>query len=139
MADFNRIILKGRLGADPEVKSLKFGDIVEMSLATSESWKDKKTGEWKNNSTWHKIICKGDHSTKYASKYLKKGMNIMVEGKQENRTYEVEGKRRVSPEVVVGPFDGSISSTDPKPKESQPKVESQTSGSSDDDGDEIPF
>ena len=64
---------------------------------------------------------------------------VLVEGKQENRTYEVEGKKRVSPEVVVGPFNGSISSTDPKPKEEQPKVESQTSGSNDDDGDEIPF
>jgi len=139
MADFNRIILKGRLGSDPEVKDLKFGTIVEMPLATSESWKDKESGEWKNNSTWHKIVCKGDYATKYSSKYLKKGMNVMVEGKQENRTYEVEGKKRVSPEVIVGPFGGSISSTDPKVKEEvKPSEPKQDSGSLDLD-DEIPF
>ena len=91
--DFNKIILKGRVGKDPEVKNLKFGDIVELSVATSDSWKDKESGEWKNNTSWHKVVCKGDYATKYASKYLKKGANVMVEGKQENRTYEKDGVR----------------------------------------------
>ena len=127
--DFNKIILKGRVGKDPEVKNLKFGDIVELSVATSDSWKDKESGEWKNNTSWHKVVCKGDYATKYASKYIKKGANVMIEGKQENRTYEKDGVKRVSPEVVVGPFGGLIMSTDPNPNKS---VESanQSNGSS---------
>ncbi len=141
--DFNKIILKGRLGQDPQVKNLKFGDIVELSLATSESWKDKQTGEWKNNTSWHKIICKGDYATKYASQHLKKGMNVMVEGKQENKTYEKEGTKRVSPEVVVGPFSGAILSTDPNPtkdvNQSNGASQVEKSDSSSNFDDEIPF
>jgi len=126
------------------VKSLKFGDQVEVNVATSESWKDKTTGEYKNRTSWHKIICKGDRNTKYASQYLKKGMNVMVEGKQENRTYEIEGKKRVSPEVIVGPYDGTISSTDPKPKTKgdtgQAELTDQKSATPPGDfDDEIPF
>ena len=88
----NKVILLGRLGGDPEIRVSQEGTkIARFSVATSESWKDKTTGEYKNRTSWHKIICKGDRNTKYASQYLKKGMNVMVEGKQENRTYEIEG------------------------------------------------
>ena len=97
----NRVILIGNLGADPEVKSLESGvSVARLRLATSESYKDKNTNEWKENTEWHTITLWRNLAER-AETTLRKGMQIYVEGKLSTRKWtDQEGKERYSTEVV---------------------------------------
>lgn len=97
----NRVILIGNLGADPEVKSLESGvSVARLRLATSESYKDKNTNEWKENTEWHTITLWRNLAER-AESTLRKGMQIYVEGKLSTRKWtDQEGKERYSTEVV---------------------------------------
>jgi single-strand DNA-binding protein len=105
----NKVILVGNLGQDPEIGATKDGKgYARLSLATSESWKDKATGERKERVQWHKIVCWGDGISKYLGEYAKKGSRLVVEGKLETRKYEKDGQDRYVTEIIVQGAGGSV-------------------------------
>lgn len=99
----NKVILIGNLGADPEIKSFQNGGrIANLRLATSESWKDKQTGERKERTEWHTVAIFGEGLVGVAERYLRKGSKIYVEGKLETRKWQDQsGNDRFSTEVVL--------------------------------------
>jgi len=109
MSSVNKVILVGRLGQDPEVRTMGNGNqVVNLSVATSESWKDKSTGEKKEKSEWHKIVIFNEHLAKVASNYLKKGSQIYLEGALQTRKWEKDGVDRYSTEIVLQNFRGEL-------------------------------
>ena len=110
----NKVILVGNLGADPEIKSFQNGGrIANLRLATSESWKDKSTGERKEKTEWHSVTISGDGLVGVAERFLKKGSKIYVEGKLETRKWQdSSGADRYSTEVKVGGHNGTLTMLD---------------------------
>ena len=106
----NKVTLIGNLGADPEIKHTQDGrPIANMSLATSESWRDKSTGERKTKTEWHRVVCFNEGLCKVIEQYLKKGSKIFIEGKIKTRKWQdKDGKDRYSTEVVMENFDGKL-------------------------------
>ena len=106
----NRVELIGNLGRDPEVRSTQQGKkIVTLSIATSESWKDQQSGEWRERAEWHRVVIFNDGLAKIAEKHIEKGMKVRVEGKLRTRKWEDQsGQERYSTEVHVENFDGSL-------------------------------
>ena len=97
----NKVILIGRMGADPEVRYFQDGNaICNFSLATSEKWKDKQTGERKERTEWHRVSILGKLA-EIAGQYLRKGSNVYIEGKLQTREWEKDGIKRYSTEIVV--------------------------------------
>jgi len=100
MSSVNKVIVLGRLGRDPEVRSLDNGNMVaNFSVATSETYKDKSTGEKKEKTEWHNIVMWGK-AAEIAQKYLKKGDQVYIEGKLQTRSWEKDGVTRYTTEVV---------------------------------------
>ncbi|NBC37330.1 single-stranded DNA-binding protein [Novosphingobium sp. FSY-8] len=101
----NKVILVGNLGADPEVKSFQNGGrIATLRIATSESWKDRQTGERKERTEWHSVVLSGDGLTGVAERYLRKGSKVYVEGQLRTRKWQDQsGADRYTTEVVLGP------------------------------------
>lgn len=112
----NKVILIGHLGADPEIRSLNSGDrVCNLRLATSESWKDKQTGERKEKTEWHRIVIFNDGLVKVAESYLKKGAKIYVEGSLQNRKWtDQSGVEKFSTEIVLQKFRGELTMLDGK-------------------------
>ncbi|TIX96650.1 MAG: single-stranded DNA-binding protein, partial [Mesorhizobium sp.] len=110
----NKVILIGHLGADPEIRRLNSGDmVVNFRMATSESWRDKTTGERKEKTEWHTIVVFNENLCKVAEQYLKKGMKVYVEGQLSTRKWEDQsGAARYSTEVVLQKFRGEIQMLD---------------------------
>lgn len=150
----NRVILVGNLGKDPEV----FGTdkkVVKFSVATSESWRDKNSGERKESTDWHNIVVFDKTAAEFAEKYLKKGMKVYVEGKQKTRKYtDQAGVEKYSTEVVLQAFDGKLENLTKReggagggaPNEDDYGTQSSSGGerssgrsSMDDADDQIPF
>ena len=105
----NRVTLLGNLGRDPEVTRLQNGgSVCKFSIATSESWKDKHTGEKKEKTEWHNIVIWQEGLVSVAEKYLKKGSKVMVEGKMQTRKWEKDGIERYSTEVVLQGFGSQL-------------------------------
>lgn len=106
----NKVILIGNLGADPEVRALtNGGQIVNLRVATSETWKDKGTGERKERTEWHSIAIFNDGLGKIATQYLKKGSTVYLEGQLETRKWQDQsGNDRYSTEVVLRPYRGEL-------------------------------
>jgi single-strand DNA-binding protein len=106
----NKVILVGNLGRDPEVKRLPSGDpVVNLSIATSESWKDKATGERKEKTEWHRVVVFNEHIAKVAEQYLKKGSKVYLEGQLQTRKYtDKDGSEKYSTEVVIQRFRGEL-------------------------------
>lgn len=100
----NKCIIVGNLGADPEVKSFQNGGrIANLRIATSESWKDKATGERKERTEWHSVTIQGDGLVGIAERYLRKGSKVYIEGKLQTRKWQDQsGNDRYTTEVVVG-------------------------------------
>ena len=99
MSSLNQVQLIGRLGQDPEVKYLPNGDAVcNLSLATSEKWKDKQTGEPKEKTEWHRVVMFGKLA-EIAGEYLKKGTLVFIQGKLETRQWEKDGEKRYTTEI----------------------------------------
>ena len=98
----NKVQLIGRLGADPEIKQMVNGkSVARLSIATSQSWKDKSSGEKKEKTEWHRVVIFG-RLAEIAEQYLKKGSKIFVEGKLQTRDWEdSEGKKRYTTEVIA--------------------------------------
>lgn len=113
----NKVILIGNLGNDPEVRSMQSGDkVVNLSIATSESWKDKNTGERKENTQWHRVVIFNQGLVNVAQNYLKKGSKVYIEGQLENRSWDdpKTGEKKYTTEVVLRPFRGELTMLDGK-------------------------
>jgi single-strand DNA-binding protein len=101
MSGINKVIILGRLGQDPESKQLENGNTVtNFSVATSESWTDKTTGEKKEQTEWHRVSVFGKLA-EVAAKYLTKGRQVYLEGKLKTRSYEVDGVKKYSTDILA--------------------------------------
>ena len=144
MSGVNKVILIGNLGQDPDVKYMPSGDAVaNVSIATSESWKDKNTGEKQERTEWHRVVFFGKVA-EIAQKYLHKGSKVYVEGKLKTRKWQdKEGQDRYTTEVVVD-MGGSMQMLDGKtggdtPAHGAPATGGYASAAGSDYGDDIPF
>lgn len=110
MSSVNKVILIGNLGKDPEIRTLNSGDrIASFSLATSERWTDKRSGEKKEKSEWHKVVIFNEGLVSVVERYVKKGSTIYVEGQLATRKWQGQnGEDRYATEVVLQKFRGAI-------------------------------
>ena len=110
----NKVILLGNLGRDPEVRSFQNGGkVVNLRIATSETWRDKATGERKERTEWHSVAIFNENIAKIAEQYLRKGSKVYVEGQLETRKWQDQsGADRYSTEVVLRPYSGSLTLLD---------------------------
>ena len=110
----NKVILIGNLGRDPEVRSTQDGmKIVQLSVATSESWKDKASGERKDKTEWHRVVIFNERLAEVAEKYLRKGSKVYVEGQLQTRKWtDKDGAEKYTTEVVLSRFRGELTMLD---------------------------
>lgn len=110
----NKVILIGNLGKDPDIRSSQTGSrIASFSMATSESWKDKTTGERKENTQWHKIVIFNDALVGVVERFLKKGSKVYISGQLETRKWTSDdGKENYTTEVVLRAYNGELTLLD---------------------------
>lgn len=110
----NKVILVGNLGRDPEIRSMQSGEeIAQLSVATSETWRDKASGERKERTEWHRVVIFNENLVKVAKSYLKKGSKIYVEGSLQTRKWtDKDGAEKYSTEVVLQRFRGELTMLD---------------------------
>jgi single-strand DNA-binding protein len=110
----NKVILVGNLGKDPEVRRMTSGDpVVNLSIATSETWRDKASGEKKEKTEWHRVVIFNKNLAEVAEKYLKKGAKVYVEGQLQTRKWtDKDGQEKFSTEVVLQNFRGELTMLD---------------------------
>lgn len=142
----NRVMLIGNLGADPEIRSFaNGGKVCNLRIATSESWKDKNTGERKEATEWHQVALFSDGLISVAERYLKKGSKVYIEGQLQTRKWQdKDGSDRYSTEVVLRGFGGTLTMLDGVPERGERKqpYDDPPAGEGpprDDLDDEIPF
>lgn len=106
----NKVILVGNLGRDPEVRRTTSGDaIVNLNVATSETWKDKATGERKEKTEWHRVVIFNENLARVAEQYLHKGSKVYLEGALQTRKYtDKDGVEKYSTEIVLSRFRGEM-------------------------------
>jgi len=137
----NKVILIGNLGRDPEIRSFQNGGkVCNFSIATSESWKDKQTGERKEKTEWHNIVVKNEGLISVAERFLKKGSKVYIEGKMESRKYtDKDGAEKYTTEVVLSPFGGTLTMLDSAKSEPQAQTEAAPAAAAPSLDDDIPF
>lgn len=152
----NKVILVGNVGKDPEIRTMQTGArIANLSVATSESWKDKQTGERRENTQWHRVVIFNDALVGLAEKYINKGTKIFLEGQLETRKWtDNEGKDHYATEVVLRPYRGELTLLSGRNDDQQsdngdryassrqaqqPQQYDSNAGGFDDLDDEIPF
>ena len=155
----NKVILIGNLGADPEIRRTQDGrPIANLRIATSESWRDKTTGERKEKTEWHRVVIFSEGLCKIAEQYLKKGSKVYLEGALQTRKWQdKDGQDKYSTEVVLQGFNSSLTMLDgrgagsdssaeeggdfgsPGPTASRRPAPATAGGRRDDMDDEIPF
>lgn len=140
----NKVILIGNLGKDPETRTFpNGGKVVSLNIATSETWKDKASGERKERTEWHSVAVFNDGLAKIAEQYLRKGSKVYIEGQLETRKWQDQsGNDRYTTEVVLRPYSGALTLLDAPGGRSEGRVDHNAIGSkrdSQDLGDEIPF
>ena len=134
----NKVLLIGRLGADPEFKQMVNGkSVARLSLATSQSWKDKNTGEKKEKTEWHRIVVFNEGLVNVIKQYLKKGAQVYVEGQLTTRKWKDEqsGQDKYSTEVVIQGFISSLTMLGGGA--SQNNISTQTSKQTIEDGSQV--
>lgn len=106
----NNVLLIGNLGRDPEVRTFQNGgQVCNMTIATSETWKDKNTGEKRERTEWHRVSILNDALVRIAQNYLRKGSKVCVQGRLETRKWQDQsGQDKFSTEVVLRPFNGEL-------------------------------
>lgn len=146
----NKVILVGNLGRDPEIRHSNDGNpIVNLSLATSERWRDRNTGEQRERTEWHRVVIFNERLGEVAQKYLQKGRKVYIEGQLQTRKWtDREGQERYTTEVVLQRFRGELTlldgrgdgapAGDPGPAADPAAVGGSAGGAGDLD-DEIPF
>tara|TARA_B100000767_G_scaffold268865_1_gene289811 strand:+ start:74 stop:532 length:459 start_codon:yes stop_codon:yes gene_type:complete len=147
----NKVLLIGRLGADPEIKQMVNGkSVARLSLATSQSWKDKSSGERKEKTEWHRVVIFNEGLVSIVQQYLKKGANIYVEGALTTRKWKDEssGQDKYSTEVILQGYNSSLTMLDGKSKSDSSNLVTENKSSLPNDDiqsvnndldDEIPF
>jgi len=112
----NKVMLIGNLGRDPEVKTMQNGSkVCNLSVATSESWNDKASGERKEKTEWHRVVVFNENIIKVCENYLKKGAKVFIEGQLETRKWtDQAGLEKYSTEVVLRPYRGELTMLDTK-------------------------
>ncbi len=147
----NKVQLIGRLGADPEIKQMVNGkNVARLSIATSQSWKDKSTGERKEKTEWHRVVIFNEGLVNIVQQYLKKGANVYLEGQLSTRKWrdEKSGQDKYSTEVVLQGYNSSLTMLGGKNNSTNPTETSESKSSlpndemsqvSSDLDDEIPF
>ncbi len=110
----NKVILVGNLGADPDVRTMQSGDkVVNLSVATSESWKDRATGERKEKTEWHRVVIFNKGLVTVCENYLKKGAKVYIEGQVETRKWQDQsGQDKYTTEIVLRPFRSELTMLD---------------------------
>jgi single-strand DNA-binding protein len=110
----NKVILVGNLGKDPEVRNTQDGSkIVNLTLATSETWNDRASGERKERTEWHRVVIFNDRVADVAERFLRKGRKVYVEGSLQTRKWtDQQGQERYTTEVVIGRFNGNLTLLD---------------------------
>ena len=110
----NKVILVGNLGRDPEVRTMQDGNpVVNLSLATSEQWRDKNSGERRERTEWHRVVISNDKLAEVAQKYLRKGSKVYIEGQLQTRKWtDQSGQEKYSTEVVLQRFRGELTMLD---------------------------
>ena len=141
----NKVILVGNLGADPETRYMPSGDAVtNIRIATSESWKDKQTGEQQERTEWHRVTFY-KRLAEIAAEYLRKGSQVYVEGRLRTRTYEKDGQTHYSTEIVadsmqmLGSRGGAGSRGDENSAPARERPAASTGGGDTNFDDDIPF
>jgi len=106
----NKVILVGNLGKDPEIRTLNSGDrVANLRIATSETWRDKASGERKEKTEWHQVVIFNDNLVKVAESYLRKGSTVYIEGSLQTRKYtDAQGNEKYSTEIVLQKFRGEL-------------------------------
>lgn len=131
----NKLILIGRLGADPEIREMpEGGRVANFSLATSHSWKDKESGQWQEDTEWHKIVVYNEFAIKDIEKSLKKGSKAYIEGPVKTREWtDRDNIKRYTTELVVSQYEGTVTPLDapktapaPAPTADRPKSQPRT-------------
>ena len=142
----NKVILVGNLGKDPEVRRMTSGEpVVNLSVATSESWRDKASGERKEKTEWHRVVIFNKNLADVAEKYLRKGSKVYVEGQLQTRKWtDKDGQEKYSTEVVLQNFRGELTMLDGRGGEGgggggRGASEAPASFQRDEMDDEIPF
>ena len=144
----NKVLLIGRLGADPEIKQMSNGkNVARISLATSDSWKDKNTGEKKEKTEWHRVVIFNEGLVNIVQQYLKKGAQIYIEGQLTTRKWKDEqsGQDKYSTEIILQGYNSTLKmlntrvSNDLSGKDSQAISSEKPSSPLNDLDDEIPF
>ena len=144
----NKVLLIGRLGADPEIKQMSNGkNVARMSLATSDSWKDKNTGEKKEQTEWHRVVIFNEGLVNIVQQYLKKGAQIYIEGQLTTRKWKDEqsGQDKYSTEIILQGYNSTLKmlntrvSNDLSGKGSEAISNEKPSSPLNDLDDEIPF
>jgi len=142
----NKVILIGNLGKDPEVRRMTSGEpVVNLSVATSETWRDKASGERKERTEWHRVVIFNENLAKVAEQYLRKGAKVYLEGALQTRKWtDKEGAERYSTEVVLQRFRGELVMLDSRgegggARERVGGSEAPASFQRDEMEDEIPF
>ena len=112
----NKVLLIGRLGNDPEIKQMQNGkNVARLSVATSESWKDKSTGERKEKTEWHRVVIFNEGLVNVVQKYLKKGAQVYIEGQLNTNKYtDNNGQEKYSTQIVLQGYSSSLTMLDGK-------------------------
>lgn len=115
----NKVMLIGNLGKDPEVRSMQSGDqVCELTIATSERWKDKNSGEQREKTEWHRVVIFNQPLVRVAEQYLQKGSKVFVEGQLETRKWtDQNGVDKYTTEVVLRPYRGELTMLDSRRSE----------------------
>ena len=121
----NKVILVGNLGSDPEVRNFQNGGkVCNLSLATSENWKDKNTGERRDKTEWHRVAIFSEPLVRVAEQYLRKGSKVYIEGQLETRKWQDQsGSDRYSTEVVLRPYRSELTMLDARGEGSSNNIE----------------
>ena len=144
----NKVLLIGRLGADPEIKQMVNGkNVARISVATSQSWKDKSTGEKKEKTEWHRVVVFNEGLVNVVQQYLKKGAQIYIEGQLTTRKWKDEksGQDRYSTEIVLQGYNSSLTmlgggnSTNLTSQETKQNFDDMSQSNKNDLDDDIPF
>lgn len=140
----NRVVLVGNLGADPDIRTMQSGDkIANLSIATSERWKDRQSGERKEKTEWHRVCVFAQPLVTLCENYMKKGSKVYLEGQLETRSWESNGEKKYTTEIVLRPFKGEITMLDSRSSDDAWEPQDQATMSQgapvDEMDDEIPF
>jgi|TARA_B100001741_G_scaffold180750_1_gene148835 single-strand DNA-binding protein len=143
----NKVLLIGRLGADPEIKQMVNGkSVARLSLATSQSWKDKNTGEKKEKTEWHRVVVFNEGLVNVVQQYLKKGAQVYVEGQISTRKWKDEqsGQDKYSTEIIIQGYNSSLTmlgggNSNSVPSQDTGKSLDDTNQASSELDDDIPF